>query len=393
MSLKDKFSVFKTLRFRLTLFYSLILFLFGTLLILFMNLYLSDYLRKDPSLVNPLHRTTVEEFRINSGQITIEKTPFEELTEEERTRIRDIRLGDLEKFQTTSLLALIPFALLSFVLGYLVSGQFLEPLVSLKKEFDLSRADLLGKQIPIQSNDEIGSLIESFNNLSLRLKDSFDSQTLFVQDASHELRTPLTVIQTNLDTVLDDKKASREEMILAIQNALKGIDNLRKLSDSLLDLSLPVKIKTEKVLVNDFVETQVELLKEFSSKNSVSLKFSPSKVNYSISVDKILFARAISNLIENAIKYSKEVEKPEVVVSILQVKNKLQIIIHDNGIGIPENLQTKVFERFYRVDKSRNRRSGGFGLGLAIVKSILVNHGFSISVKSVPGDTSFIISI
>jgi two-component system sensor histidine kinase ArlS len=358
-----------------------------------MNLYLSDYLRKDPSLVNPLHRTTVEEFRINSGQITIEKTPFEELTEEERTRIRDIRLGDLEKFQTTSLLALIPFALLSFVLGYLVSGQFLEPLVSLKKEFDLSRADLLGKQIPIQSNDEIGSLIESFNNLSLRLKDSFDSQTLFVQDASHELRTPLTVIQTNLDTVLDDKKASREEMILAIQNALKGIDNLRKLSDSLLDLSLPVKIKTEKVLVNDFVETQVELLKEFSSKNSVSLKFSPSKVNYSISVDKILFARAISNLIENAIKYSKEVEKPEVVVSILQVKNKLQIIIHDNGIGIPENLQTKVFERFYRVDKSRNRRSGGFGLGLAIVKSILVNHGFSISVKSVPGDTSFIISI
>jgi signal transduction histidine kinase len=391
MSLKSNIlQLFKTLRFRLTLAYSLILFIFCALFVLALNLYLSDYLHRDPSNFSRGQYDVPTTVVLYQNQMPI---AFTDLTETERARIRNIRLHDLQNVQNTSIFALFPLALLSFAIGYIVAGQFLEPLKQLKKEFDYPDITNLGKQIPVYEDDEIGGLISSYNDMSLRLKRSFDSQTQFVQDASHELRTPLTVIKTNLDTVMDDENASKKDMEGAITNALKGIDDMKKLSDNLLELSLPQKVKREKTELNEFLKIQTDLMNGIAEKSGVKLEYIKSKKPTFSMIDKSSFGRAIDNLLDNAIKYSKEIEDPKVVVSLKAEGKKNIITIKDNGIGIPKEQIGRIFERFYRTDKSRNRKTGGFGLGLSIVKMIVEEHSGKISVESIPGETKFTIMI
>ncbi|WKZ30347.1 MAG: ATP-binding protein [Candidatus Dojkabacteria bacterium] len=373
-----KLPFYQTIRFKLTLFYSFVLFLFSSVIVLSLNLYMNDYLQNDPSLNDRIM------FIIPRPRNDL----FNQLTLEDKLFIRQQRLNDLQQMQELSILLLAPIAITSFVLGYIVSGRFLEPITKLNTEIDQMTDTTIGKTIPVEIQDEVGSLVQSFNKLSLRLKDSFEAQKRFVQDASHEIKTPLTVIQTNLDTVLDDPKATKEELSTAIEQALLAVKHLRKLTDYLLTLTMPSQRSLKKVNVSKITESQIELLKSYAQEYNVRLTQDVEEDLY-IKGDSYALEQAIKNVIENAIKYSSEHKDATVIIHAKQENNSVIMTIHDNGKGIPAETLPKIFERFYRVDKSRNSKTGGFGLGLAITKKIVTEHSGTIGAKSEPGNTVF----
>ena len=390
----NKIKFYKTIRFKLTFLYSLIVFLFcGTLVFVF-NIYLNNYLNSDPIFQRPPDTLLIKRF---PGPDVIVK--FDQLQDDEQAVVRAIRQNDLDQIRSISIYSLIPIALLSFLIGYLVSGRFLNPINKLKKNIDtLTRTDL-GKKIPVEIEDEVGGLIMSFNELSSRLKDSFEVQERFVQDASHELKTPLTIIQTNLDTILDDPNATESELKDAINKSLSGVKELRMLTNYLLDLTVNREVELKKTNLFDLINSQVGTLKQLAKNNGVDLKFSKNskiKDNALILADEISLGRAIFNIIENAIKYFDPELKAGisfVEVSIDVTDNTAIVCISDNGVGIPKELHKKIFERFYRIEKSRNKKLGGFGLGLAISKKTIDELGGKVEVTSQKNDTQFVITL
>jgi signal transduction histidine kinase len=379
MLLTKNHKFYKTIRFRLTLTYSIIILLFSSLVILSMNIFLDSYLRNDPP---PLAG-----FRTGMVQ---PKNPFNELGADVRDKIREIRLNDLQNFQQFSVLSLIPITLLSFLLGYYISGRFLKPINDLSTKIQDIGAEQLGSILEKESDDEVGKLIDDFNSMSLRLRDSFDKQQKFVQDASHELKTPLTIIQTSLDTTLEDKSSNKDELREAMSDALHGVKRLRELTNDLLQISTPIKL-AEKIDVVKLVKDQVNLLKEYSTSNKIqmSLKANDDIKNAFVKGNKNSLGRAIYNVIENGIKYSKHTKNAYVNIDISSDKYFICITIKDNGEGIPENIKDRIFDRFFRAQKS----SEGNGLGLSISKEIIMIHRGSIVLTDNPKETEFEIKL
>jgi signal transduction histidine kinase len=385
-NLQGKFKFTKSLKFRLTLTYSLILFLFTSSFVLGINIYLNNYFKQEPPRVvtQPPNRQ-------------IGQNPFFELNQEEREKVKELRLRDLERIQNISVILLFPISLVSFAIGYYLSDRFLYPLKMLQGKIDGLKDKDLGSQVEIIEDDEVGDLARSFNKMSIYLKRSFDAQTQFVQDASHELKTPLTIIQTNLDLLTQEGKISKKDKQELIENALDGMKRVRKLTDRLLDLTLPSEIKKEKTDLNKLIIEQVILLKPFATKENVKIVTNMPTDKIFYNVDEMLMGRAVFNLVENAIKYSKDVKDANVVISLVGNKGHVEISIADNGKGIPKEFQAKIFERFYRVDKARSRMkggdSGGFGLGLPITKKIVEEHGGIITLNSSNKGSEFVIQL
>jgi signal transduction histidine kinase len=339
---------------------------------------MNDYLRADPSLQNRIIFLIPRPRQDN----------YSGLTFQDKLTIRNQRLEDLRQIQELSTLLLFPIAITSFIIGYIVSGKFLEPITKLNTEVDQMTDTTIGRTIPVKIHDEVGTLIQSFNKLSLRLKDSFDSQKRFVQDASHEIKTPLTVIHTNLDTVLDDPTATKEELTEAMKQSLNAVKHLRKLTDYLFTLTMPSQRELKKVNLSKIVNNQTDLLTGFAKEHEVTVSRNISD-DLCINGDDYALGQAVKNVIENAIKYSYESKEPNVNVSLEEKNSEIVLKVSDNGKGIPEDALPKIFERFYRIDKSRNSKTGGFGLGLAITKKIVDEHYGTISVASLPGNTIF----
>lgn len=371
----------KTLRFRLTLIYSLILFIFTSSFVLVINIYLNDYFNRDFQ----------EQTIIRIRRVTL--NPIQQFNEEQRQKIMEIRQKDLKNIQTISIYSLFPISLLSFLIGYSVSGTFLSPLKILNSQISTLNDKKLGTQINEVSDDEIGDLIKNFNAMSKRLKQSFDDQNEFIENASHELKTPLAVIQTSLDSALMNPNCSKTEMRKAIQNALIGTSRARKLTETLLDLSFSKQMVKEKTNIVELIKTVISLLEPLYKKSMVKVVFETNRKEIFLNVDKIMFSRAISNLVENGIKYCTGTTNAQVIVKAFENKKNVRISVLDNGVGIPKKYQSQIFKRFFRVDKSRSRKTGGFGLGLAISKKIVEQHNGKISFSSQPGKTEFVIEM
>lgn len=271
-------------------------------------------------------------------------------------------------------------------------GRALEPMKSIVETAEhINRADDLSRRIPFQGSeqDEIGSLITTFNQTLERLETLFTSQQRFLADVSHELRTPLTVIKGNVDLMRRMKKFDEESLTSIDQEA----GRLTRLVGGLLMLAqsesgkMPLNLRPVEL---DLLVTEV--FQEMHILAGGKVRVHLNEIDQLIvNGDRDRLKQVLINLVANAIQYTQQ--DGEIFLSLSKVKDQARIICRDTGPGIPAEDLPHIFERFYRAEKSRTRgKSTGFGLGLSIAKWIVEHHGGRIEVTSKDGQgTTFAI--
>lgn len=247
---------------------------------------------------------------------------------------------------------------------------------------DLSKAKL---QL-IDAPSEVKELAQTFNMMLSRLSDAWEQQRQFVSNVSHELRTPLTVVLGYLQSLLRRSTNLNDYQQEALETAASEAERTVRLLQDLLDLaradSGSMHYHLEPVMLNDLVAEVAGMAEKFSSR-SIQVE---AKENIEAIADRDRLKQVLINLINNALKYSDSDQSIELTVDRIDQQAIIQLC--DRGVGIPLHDQSRIFERFYRVDEARSRSTGGHGLGLAIVKTLVEGMGGSITVRSKPGEGS-----
>ena len=292
-------------------------------------------------------------------------------------------------YRRQSLIITALMALLGGVITYFISGRALKPLRDFSDKIEKVQAQNLSDS-RIDENDvkELNQLSISYNKMLKRLSDAFEVQRQFTANAAHELRTPLAVMQVQLDSYKaaehsdNDKSAAETIKMIAEQN-----ERLSKMVKTLLDMSeLQTIARNDEIAVDALIEEVIADLEPLAAKKHVGLIQKSEAVTMMGS--DILIYRLVYNLVENAIKYNKQ--GGHVTVSCNEQDKHIHIIVADTGSGIPKEMRDRVFEPFFRVDKSRSRELGGVGLGLALVNEIVRVHDGRISVRdNSSGGTTF----
>lgn len=292
-------------------------------------------------------------------------------------------------YRRQSLIITALMALLGGVITYFISGRALKPLRDFSDKIEKVQAQNLSDS-RIDENDvkELNQLSISYNKMLKRLSDAFEVQRQFTANAAHELRTPLAVMQVQLDSYKaaehsdNDKSAAETIKMITEQN-----ERLSKMVKTLLDMSeLQTIARNDEIAVDALIEEVIADLEPLAAKKHVGLIQESEAVTMMGS--DILIYRLVYNLVENAIKYNKQ--GGQVTVSCNEQDKHIHIIVADTGSGIPKEMRDRVFEPFFRVDKSRSRELGGVGLGLALVNEIVRVHDGSISVRdNSSGGTTF----
>lgn len=257
-----------------------------------------------------------------------------------------------------------------------------------KNELQNSSEIKLGKHL-ISLEDEIKEMFIKNKSDIEYLKKLERVRTEFLGNVSHELRNPIFAIQGYIETLqdgaIDDPKVNKHFLEKATEHTI----NLSNLLNDLIDISMiesgEMRLSYRYFDVNEYLQQIVNQFKPLAESKQVELSYQPCRENLKLFGDKNKLRQALDNLITNAVKYT---EKGKVEVLVEEDKKVGKIIIRDTGIGIPEEDLSRIFERFYRVDKARSREVGGTGLGLAIVKHIIEAHGSKIMVKSKLGEGS-----
>ncbi|HEV8259163.1 MAG TPA: ATP-binding protein, partial [Burkholderiales bacterium] len=261
--------------------------------------------------------------------------------------------------------------------GYLLARRALAPVDRMAERARFINAERLNDRLPVDNpHDEVGRLATVFNETLTRLEQSFEQMRRFTSDASHELRTPLTAIRSVGEVGLRGRRddvAYRE----IIGSMLEEVDRLALLVDRLLTLSRAdmgqAQLSVDVVDIPELAEEVAEQLGVLAEEKhqSIDVRF---EIVPRWAGDRVVLRQALLNLVDNAIKYSPVGGKIEIRAA--QVPEGIAIDVTDTGPGIPADLQSRIFDRFYRVDKARSRENGGTGLGLAIAKwAVEVNGG------------------
>jgi len=253
---------------------------------------------------------------------------------------------------------------------------------------DLSKAKLQLSHAP----SEVKELAQMFNMMLSRLSDAWEQQRQFVSNVSHELRTPLTVVVGYLQSLLRRSNNLNDYQREALETAASEADRTVRLLQDLLDLARAdsgyMHYRLEPLILNDLVAEVAGMAEKFSDRRIQIGQNEPVEAI----ADRDRLKQILINLIDNAVKYSNSDQSIELDVD--RVDHQAIIYVRDRGVGIPLQDQSRIFERFYRVDEARARSTGGHGLGLAIVKTLVEGMGGSITVRSKPGEGStFTISL
>lgn len=288
------------------------------------------------------------------------------------------------------------FFLISVIGGALISIKSLSRIDSIIDRTKYITARNLDEKISgDEFDDEYGRLAKTMNEMIIRIKKSIDYMNQFSISAAHELKTPLTILRGEIELGLRSKMTS-DEYKEVLQSNLDETLRLINIVDKLFFISKTdhslIKINKEKTELNSFVSSLIESMKKVAEEKNVKLKYHGNE-NIYVEIDTGLMNQVIYNLIENAIKFSDEGKDVEIRIDKTNI-NKALISFTNEGEYIPPDLHKKIFERFFRLESSRNRVTGGAGLGLSLVKSIIEMHGGEIEVSSTTnGLTTFIIKI
>ena len=288
--------------------------------------------------------------------------------------------------------SLIISALLAFLGGvatYFISGHALKPIREFSEKIEEVQAqNLADSRIEENTVKELNQLSVSYNKMLERLSDAFEVQRQFTANAAHELRTPLALMQVQLDLYNSTRHPGNDvDTLQTIRMVTEQNGRLSKMVKTLLDMSeLQTVGRDEKIIVDALVDEVLADLEPLAQEKSIKL-IGKCKAATMVGSD-ILIYRLVYNLVENAIKYNHL--GGQVTVTAYPKEKQVYLSVADTGSGIPEELRERVFEPFFRVDKSRSRELGGVGLGLALVREIVRVHDGGITVRSNPsGGTIF----
>ena len=294
-----------------------------------------------------------------------------------------------EDYRKNSLVISALLAILGGVATYFISGHALKPLREFSDKIEeVQIQNLADSRIEESKIKELNQLSVSYNKMLERLQDAFEVQRQFTANAAHELRTPLSLMQVQLDLYHSTQHpGSDADTLQMIKMVTEQNDRLSKMVKTLLDMSeLQTVGRDEQIIMDDLVDEVLEDLEPLAQEKNIKL-IGKCKDITMVGSD-ILIYRLVYNLVENAIKYNHS--GGQVTVTAYQKEKHVYLSVEDTGNGIPEELRERVFEPFFRVDKSRSRELGGVGLGLALVHEIVRVHDGSITVKSGPsGGTIF----
>ena len=292
-------------------------------------------------------------------------------------------------YRKNSLIISAVLALLGGVATYFISGHALRPIRELSDKIEKVQAqNLADSRIEENQVKELNQLSVSYNRMLERLSDAFEIQRQFTANAAHELRTPLALMQVQLDLYHSNSHPDNDaDTVQMIKMVTEQNDRLNKMVKTLLDMSeLQTVGRDDEIILDALVDEVLEDLEPLAEGKNIRL-IGKCKDITMVGSD-ILIYRLVYNLVENAIKYNHS--GGQVTVTAERKEKHVYLSVKDTGTGIPEELKERVFEPFFRVDKSRSRELGGVGLGLALVREIVRVHDGSITVKSNPsGGTIF----
>ena len=284
-------------------------------------------------------------------------------------------------YKRNSLIITVLLALLGGVVTYFISGHALRPIREFSDKIEEVQAqNLSDSRIEENNVKELNQLGISYNKMLERLSEAFEIQRQFTANAAHELRTPLALMQVQLDLYNSASHPGNDaDTLQTIKMVTEQNDKLNRMVKTLLDMSeLQTVGRDDKIILYTIVEEVLADLEPLAVEKNI--KLIGKCENATMIGSDILIYRLVYNLVENAIKYNHPLG--QVTVTAYQRNKHVYLSVEDTGSGIPKELRERVFEPFFRVDKSRSRELGGVGLGLALVREIVRVHDGSICIKS-----------
>jgi heavy metal sensor kinase len=298
-------------------------------------------------------------------------------------------VGNLRAIRRYLYLCLPLMLIVAGLAGLLLADRSLAPIAAISAQAEHLTAENLHQRLPVSNpRDELGRLATIFNELLGRLNRTFDGMREFMADASHELRTPLAIIRGESEVALSQDRPASEyrESLLIIHDEARY---LSRIVDDLMALARfdagQQSLRREEIYFNDLVEECVRQAQVLARAREMTLVFER-REDLPFSGDEGLLRRMILNLLDNAIKYTPA--GGTIDVRLERVDGQIRLIVTDTGIGIPVEAVAFIFERFYRLEKSRTRTEGGSGLGLPIVKWVAEAHRGRVEVESTLGEGS-----
>lgn len=284
---------------------------------------------------------------------------------------------------------------LAIFLGYILSTVLVKPFARVTKAIEDLTDGYQNEEISVPDYTETALITDAFNKMLSRMKTLDESRQEFVSNVSHELKTPMTSMKVLADSLVGQQGVPEELYQEFLSDITEEIDRENKIITDLLSLVKMDKkaadMNITNMNINELLENILKRLRPIADQRSISLildSFRPVNAD----VDEVKFTLAISNLVENGIKYN--VDEGWVRVTLDADHKDFFVTVEDSGLGIPEESIERIFERFYRVDKSHSREIGGTGLGLAITRSSIAMHHGIIKVSSKEGEgTTFTVKI
>ncbi len=289
-----------------------------------------------------------------------------------------------DSIQTIALTLILLLAVIVIVVSVLYSGQVVKPLKEVSGSIvQITQGDF-NENMDLTGFSEVEEITENFNLMLSDLQNLEDARQEFVSNVSHELKTPLTSVKVLAESLIGQEDVPAELYQEFMVDINMELERMNQIINDLLSLVRMDKnaatVNISEVNVNEFVEGILKQLQPIADKRNIDIIFESVRP-VTAQIDEVKMGMAFRNLIENAVKYNYD--SGWVRVSLNADHKFFYLKVSDSGVGIPEELQDNIFERFYRVDKARSRETGGNGLGLAITRSAILLHRGSIKVHSV----------
>jgi two-component system, OmpR family, sensor histidine kinase BaeS len=290
----------------------------------------------------------------------------------------------IESTNRTLLDGALMAAVIALLLGIFLSRTLTRPIRELTRATHAVSEGDLSQQVPVRSNDELGELAKAFNRMSAELSRSVNARKQMTADIAHELRTPLSLILGHAEAVHDGVLSPTLENFEIIREEAARLEHL---VDDLRILSLAdageLTINMQTIEPQRLLQEVASLYQYQTQKKNVSLELDIASPLSTIEVDPGRMTQVLTNILDNALRYTPEGGR--IVLSAKQVQDQIELTVQDSGPGLKAEDIERIFERFYRIDASRQREDGGSGLGLAIARSIVQAHGGQLSARSEMG--------